>query len=153
MNPFSFAPMADTESIQRVMAAALDRQEMLPEGAVRENVPVLPFALNVGVYRIGCAEPVGVMIGVPQSGVCLDVHVMLTPLCRGRDAVAAILSFFRWLKRVTVFRSVIGQIPVYNRPMMVVAGMAGMRRAGINPNSVLDRFGRLRDMLIVTKEL
>lgn len=146
----TFAPTRDAALIRDLIRRAWDRPQMLCEGASLDRIPVLDAAQYWVGFRDGAA--VALFIGVQQSPVCVDMHVCITPECRGREAVELIRAGLAWLAAHTQYRKVIGSIPAYNRPMLYVAKAAGFTILGTNRDSTM-RNGQLADQIIVERRL
>jgi RimJ/RimL family protein N-acetyltransferase len=146
----SYALTEDAALIGRIAARAFDRPEMLRDGA--DAASVRPPAGFVGLLVIEGVREVGAFAGIPAAAGVVEVHAMLGPECRGRRAVEASRMFLDFLGATTVYRRAVGYVPEYNRPMLRVAHLAGMRRIGWRHGQVM-KDGRLRDEVIFECEL
>lgn len=146
----TFERTRDPELIAQLIRSAWDRPEMLCEGASLERIPILEHAQYFVV--VDGARAVGLVIGIQQSPICLELHVCLTPACRGRAAMAAAKAFFAWLPTATPYRKVIGSLPAYNRPVRHFCRAIGFTVLGVNEKSTM-RHGKLEDQIIVERRL
>jgi RimJ/RimL family protein N-acetyltransferase len=136
--------------IQALIAASWDRPEMTQDGADPKHVGYVEAFQYFLIHEAG--RIIGMLVGMQQSMICIEMHCVMLPGYRGKTAVRALRAFGDWLRTRTRYRKVVAQVPAYNRPMLHIAARAGMTRAGLNRESVM-RGGRLYDQVIFEKGL
>lgn len=146
----TFERTKDVGLVGELVKQAWDRPAMLCDGADPENIHLPDSAQCFVGFTNG--KPVALFVGYQQSPVCIDVHACLTPDCRGANAIEMIQGFWAWLKENTPYRKVMGTIPSYNRPMLLVARAAGMSVLAVSRQSTL-RNGKLEDQAIMERFL
>lgn len=87
----------------------------------------------------------GMMMFLPQSSVCWEVHCCLLPACWGRTTEAA-RGAFAFLFRHTQAQRIVANIAAYNKLAIRLAVRSGMEMFGANRASWL-RNGELHDQL------
>ena len=147
----TFERTEDLRLVTELVKRSWDHPEMLCDGADPQRFGMAPHG-QCFVGRDAEGGSVALFIGFQQSPICLDLHVCMTPSCRGGEAVRACAAFLIWLRAHTPYRKVIGSIPTYNRPMLIVALGAGMTVMAVNRKSTM-RGGALEDQTIVEKFL
>lgn len=145
----TFEPCHDREVIETLIRRAWDRPQMLRDGASLDSLPELAGAQFFTAVHDD--EPVAIFIGFEKAPDMLDLHVCMTPECRGALAVAALIGFFDWLKE-SPYQRVTGSIPGYNKPMVTVAMRAGCTVSGIRKQAVL-RNGKLEDEIVMERRI
>jgi RimJ/RimL family protein N-acetyltransferase len=104
------------------------------------------------VARGSAGEPLGLIVGLQQSTICMDCHALMLPEARGKRRAEVFNAFISWLPAASGYRKLIASVPVYNRPMILAARAAGFTQAGVNRLSVL-RGGKLYDQVILERTL
>lgn len=94
------------------------------------------------------AEPLGLFMLIPQTSVCVQVHVCLLPWARNGMAVECYRRGIAWLWDNTGFEKVIGFTPAYNFAALKTAEAAGLERIGVITKS-LKKFGKLQDQVVM----
>lgn len=92
-------------------------------------------------------EILGLFLLIPQTSVCVQVHVCLLPWARNERAVECYREGLRWTWANTNFVKVIGFTPKYNFAACRVASEAGLERVGVITQS-LKKFGKLQDQIV-----
>lgn len=78
-----------------------------------------------------------VFMVVPWNHITYEVHTLILPEYRGREAVEMCRAGFAFFFSNTEGRKVVTHVPVYNRAAYALAYRAGMRTEGINKKSFL----------------
>ncbi len=135
--------------VEVMIRHAWDRPEMMRDGASLDRIPELPDAH----FFLGLNDdiPVALFIGI-ADGQSLDLHVCMTPRCRGPLAAEALSGFLNWLPQNTRFTNVTGRIPGYNKPMIHIALKAGCLKTGKVKESVM-RNGIFEDEILMERRL
>lgn len=110
----------------------------------REYEPLI----HDSIIYLGVAEEgrfYGVLIYVPHSQICWEIHCSLLPSAWGR-AAELIRGAFDWLWENTRAQRIVARIAVSNRLAVRAAERAGMTQWGINPKSHLKN-GELIDQV------
>jgi RimJ/RimL family protein N-acetyltransferase len=87
----------------------------------------------------------GLMMFLPQSTVCYEIHCCLLPGAWGRSAEAA-RGAIDFIFQHTDARRIVASVPAYNRLTCKLARAAGMTQYGVNAAAFLKR-GRLEDLI------
>jgi hypothetical protein len=150
LRPFTFAETRNPTLVAKIVDEAFDRPSMLRDGADTARLEISGGAR----YFIAVLDivPLGLFATVALSADLVEIHVILRPCCRGARAVAVSKAFLGYLRETTNFRRACGFIPAYNRPMLRVAMLAGMRRTGRRSGHVF-KLGKPVDEVIVGCEL
>jgi hypothetical protein len=93
------------------------------------------------------ADVLGLFMLIPQTSVCVQVHVCLLPWARNDMAIECYRQGIAWLWNNTAFLKLIGFTPAYNFAAVRVAERAGLERIGVLTKS-LRKFGELQDQII-----
>jgi RimJ/RimL family protein N-acetyltransferase len=138
--------------MRQIARGAFDRPGMLRDGSDFEALTIPPGAtcLLVMAGRRESARAVGAVLAIPADWAAdaIEIHVMLRPECRGRVAIEAFETLRRYFRATSGYRRILGFVPEYNRPMLHLAALAGMRRVGRREGSVW-KDGERRDEVII----
>lgn len=145
-----FVPTTNETMIRACIVAGFDRPQMMRDGADPMTVKIPPSAKWI-LARRNNGKGLGVFCVEEWPNQVVGVHCCLLPVARGRTAIEACRGFLTYLGRIG-YRYAIAQIPAYNRPMRIVAALAGMKRTGINRKSV-SRGGVMWDQFVFERRL
>jgi RimJ/RimL family protein N-acetyltransferase len=140
---FAFEATHDATAVRSILLAELESiADDFTPSAERYEPPQ-------GRYLIARedGEILGFWFFVPQTHVCWEAHIVLTPTCRGKRGIALTGAMFAWLWAHTECRRLVAAVPVYHRRAVRFCALVGMERIGVNRRAFLRR-GRLHDTVL-----
>lgn len=93
-------------------------------------------------------EKIGFFFFHPWNSITFEVHTVILPEYRGKNAILVAQKAKEWFFENTVCRKIMTQVPFFNMPAYALAKKAGFKIEGINENSFL-RNGKLYDQYIM----
>lgn len=126
----------------RVYPYARDDQSPPPDKFHPTNHPLIIYLLT---RKNG--KPAGVMMGVPENGICIRAHHYFLPIIWGKAAMEAALQAINYIWNNTAYQRIVGKTPLCNVLAIRFAFKIGMECVGFDRKSVQIK-GKLWDQAI-----
>jgi len=136
----------DSDLIKRIFTDPLNYNFLIDDGSVTpENYEP---SMDGIIYYLVLGDEQGIVLLYPTNSVSFDIHICMSPDCRGKEAVSLGKETIDWIFENTSCVKINTKVPFYNKKVFHYAISVGFEQEGIDSQSFL-KDGNLYDQYVL----